>query len=110
MDKRRETVFYWVVIPILALANLGLATLVISNLHPGGWLGWLEAATAGFCCCIAGWLAASLWSKSYWAMIMARHVRTWRLISDTILDWIADLPIPSDSVDKLKRTLEDTAL
>jgi hypothetical protein len=110
LDRHRDLLFYWFVIPILALTNLALAAIVVSNLHPGGWIGWLEAGTAGFCCGVAGWVAASLWSKKYWAMIMARHVATWRMISDTMLDWIADLPIPSDSVDRLRRSLEETAL
>ena len=107
MDRRRDFLFYRFVVPTLAVANLILAGVVVSNLQPGGWLDWLEVATAGFCCVVAGWLAASVWSKSYWAQVIARQVATWRRMADTILEWIEELPISSDAVDRLKRSLED---
>jgi hypothetical protein len=108
LDRRRDLVFYRLVVPTLAAANVVLAGILVSNLQPTGWLEWLEVATAGFCCGVAGWLGASLWSKSYWAQVIARQVAAWRRMADTILEWIEDLPIPSESVEGLKRSLEDT--
>ena len=107
MDRRRDIVFYRFVVPTLALANVILAAVVVADLQPAGWLDWLEAATAGFCCAVAGWLAASVWSKTYWAQVIARQVATWRRMADTILEWIEELPISPDAVDRLKRSLED---
>jgi hypothetical protein len=107
LDRRREIVFYRIVLPTLALANLALAGIIVRDL-PGGWLDWLEVGTAGFCCAVAGWLAASLWSKSYWAQVIAQQVAAWRRMADTILEWIEELPIPSESVARLKRSLEET--
>ena len=107
LDRRKDLVYYRLVVPTLALANLVLAGVVVSNRQPGGWLDWLEVATAGFCCAVAGWLAASVWSKSYWAQVIARQVATWRRMADTILEWIEELPISNDAVDRLKRSLED---
>lgn len=104
---RRELVLYRLVVPILAVANLVLAGVVVSNLQPTGWLDWLEVATAGFCCIVAGWLGASLWSKSYWAQVIARQVAAWRRMADTIFEWIEELPVSSDAVDRLKRSLEE---
>jgi hypothetical protein len=107
LDRRREILFYRIVLPTLALANLALAGVIVRDL-PGGWLDWLEVGTAGFCCAVAGWLAASLWSKSYWAQVIAQQVAAWRRMADTILEWIEELPIPSESVARLKRSLEET--
>jgi hypothetical protein len=107
LDWRRDLVLYRIVVPTLALTNLVLAAVVISDIQPGGWRDWLEVGTAGFCCVVAGWLAASIWSKSYWATVIARQVSTWRRMADAILEWIEELPVPSESVDRLKRSLED---
>jgi hypothetical protein len=104
---RRDLVYFRFVVPTLALANVVLAGVVVSNLQPGGWLDWLEVATAGFCCAVAGWLAASVWSKSYWAQVIARQVAAWRRMADTIFVWIEELPVSSDAVDRLKRSLEE---
>ena len=107
MDRRRDAVFYRIVLPILTLANLVLAAMVATSLRPNGWLDWLSVATAGFCCVVAGWLAASLWAKSYWAQVIARQVSAWRRMADTMLEWIEELPVSNDALDRLRRSLEE---
>jgi len=109
LDRRREVIFYQLVLPVLALVNLVLAVIVVSSLNPSGWMEWLAVATAGFCCTVAGWLAASIWSKSYWARVIARQVTTWRRMADTILGWIEELPVSDEALDRLRRSLDETA-
>ena len=108
MERRRDLYLYRLVVPMLGLTNLILAGVLISFVQPKGWLEWVDVATAGFCCAVGGWLAASLWSKSYWAQVIAKQVAVWRRMADTILEWIEELPISSDAVDRLKRSLEET--
>jgi hypothetical protein len=66
--------FYRVFLPIVVAVSLGLGVVILSNLRPDAWLGWLEVSTGAFCCVVAGWLAASAWSKSYWGSAMARQI------------------------------------
>lgn len=109
MELRRDALFYRILLPLLALTNLVLAALVATNLRPNGWLGWLAMGTAGFCCAVAGWLAASLWSKSFWAQVIARQVAAWRRMADTMLAWIEEMPISNESLDRLRKSLEEAA-
>lgn len=106
MDRRRF--FYRFVLPGLAITNLALGATLITFLRPGGWLGWIEAATAALCCGVAGWLGGSGWSKAYWSTVINRQVTTWRRMSDTLVEWIEETPIPDDSVDRLRKSIEDS--
>ena len=102
-----ERIFYRYVLPLGVLANLGLGILLLAGLRPESWYGWLEAATAAFCCVVAGWLAAAAWSKSYWNRSMARQVATWRQISDAFFGWLEEAPLPAESLQGLKASLEN---
>jgi TRAP-type C4-dicarboxylate transport system permease small subunit len=99
--------FYRVFLPIAVTVNLGLGVAVLSNLRPEGWLGWLEVVSGGFCCVVAGWLAASAWSKSYWGSAMARQIAAWRQIADAIFAWLEDAPLPAEALQRLKTSLDE---
>jgi hypothetical protein len=99
--------FYRVVVPVAVALNLGLGLVVLSTLQPTGWLGWLEVGTGAFCCVVAGWLAASAWSKSYWGSAMARQINVWRQIADAIFAWLEETPLPADALQPLKRSLDE---
>lgn len=109
MLKTREALFYRVVLPVLTLANLVLAVMVADSLRPNGWLQWLALGTACFCCAVAGCLTASLFSKSYWAQVITAQVATWRRMADTILEWIEELPVSNEALDRLRRSLEEAS-
>ena len=99
--------FFRVILPVLALVNLALGLFLLSMLRPHGWVDWLVALTAGFCCLVGGWLGASGWSRSYWGQVMAIQVGTWHRIADAILEWLEELRIPPDKLDRLRRRLEE---
>jgi hypothetical protein len=99
--------FYRLILPALAVLNLVLGLVLLSFLPPEGLIGWPVALTAAFCCLVAGWLGASAWSKSYWAIVMTRQVIVWRRMVDAIFEWLEDAPVPSDSIEQLKRSLEE---
>jgi hypothetical protein len=99
--------FYRVLVPIAVVVNLGLGVAVLSNLRPDGWLGWLEVVTGAFCCGVAGWLAASAWSKSYWGGAMARQITAWRQIADAIFAWLEEAPLPAEALQRLKASLDE---
>lgn len=99
--------FYRLFLPASVAANLGLGVAVLANLGPVGWLGWLEVATGAFCCIVAGWLAASAWSKTYWGGAMARQITAWRQIADTIFVWLEDAPLPAEALQRLKTALDE---
>jgi hypothetical protein len=102
-------VFYRVFLPMGVLANVGLGIIILSYLGPVGWLGWLEVATGAFCCIVTGWLAAAAWSKSYWSSAMTRQIAAWRQIADAIFAWLEEVPLPADSLQRLKRSLDEVA-
>ncbi len=89
--------------------NLGLGIAVLNDLKPEGWLGWLEVATGAFCCLVAGWLAASAWSKSYWSAAMTRQVNVWRQIADAIFAWLEEAPLPAEALQRLQGSLDEVA-
>jgi hypothetical protein len=103
----RGRFFYRVFLPLAVAANVGLALAVLMQLRPDGWLGWLEVATGGFCCAVAGWLAASAWSKSYWGSAMARQVMAWRQIADAIFAWMEEVKLPAETLQRLKASLDE---
>lgn len=99
--------FYRFVLPAAVAVNFGLGLVVLSTLGPAGWLGWLEVGTGAFCCVVAGWLAASAWSKSYWGSAMARQINVWRQIADAIFAWLEETQLPADALQPLKRSLDE---
>jgi hypothetical protein len=99
--------FYRVFIPIAVAVNLGLGIVILSYLGPNGRLGWLEVTTGAFCCIVAGWLAASAWSKSYWGGAMTRQIAAWRQIADAIFTWLEEAPLPAEALQRLKRSLDE---
>ena|ERR1700693_2027390 len=107
MRRNRDGRFFKVLLPLFCSANLGLGLLVLAQLEPRAWQQWLEVGTGAFCCAVAGWLAASGWSKSYWGQTMARQVTAWQRMVDAIFAWVEDLPVSAESVNRLKRTLDD---
>jgi hypothetical protein len=100
-------IFYRVFVPVAIAVNLALGLLVLSVLRPTGWLGWLEVGTGAFCCVVAGWLAASAWSKVYWGATMARQINVWRHIADAIFIWLEEAPLPADALQPLKKSLDE---
>lgn len=106
-ESKRQRFFYAFFFPLGVGANLGLGLLILASLNPTGWPGWLEVATGALCCLIAGWLAAALWSHSYWQRMMVKQVGTWQGIVDTFFKWVEDAPVPADAVRRLRSTLED---
>jgi hypothetical protein len=99
--------FYLLFLPIAVTLNLGLGIAVLTLLQPVGWLGGLEVATGVFCCVIAGWVAGSAWSKSYWGGAMTRQVNAWRQIVDAIFAWIEEAPLSLEALHRLKGSLDD---
>jgi hypothetical protein len=110
MMRSRDGRFFKVLLPLFAMANLGLGLLVLAQLEPHAWQQWLEVATGAFCCAVAGWLAGSGWSKSYWGQSMTRQVLAWQRMVDAIFAWVEDLPISAEALRRLQRTLDDAAV
>jgi hypothetical protein len=108
-EKSSGRLFYRVFIPIAVALNLGLGIFILSYLGPNGRLGWLEVTTGAFCCIVAGWLAASAWSKSYWGAAMARQITAWRQIADAIFAWLEEAPLPAEALQRLKGALDEAA-
>jgi hypothetical protein len=106
-ERSSRRLFYRAFIPIAVAVNLGLGVVILSYLRPHGRLGWLEVATGALCCLIAGWLAASAWSKSYWGAARARQIAAWRQIADAIFAWLEDAPVPAEALQRLKGSLDD---
>jgi hypothetical protein len=102
----RESLFYRVFVPLGILANLVLGIFLLTGLRPEGWSDWLLVGTGAFCCLVAGWLSAAAWSKVYWNRSMARQVAVWRQITDTYFSWIEDVPVPAESVHRLRASLD----
>lgn len=108
-ERSSGRLFYRVFIPMAVAVNLGLGIFILSYLGPSGRLGWLEVGTGAFCCLVAGWLAASAWSKSYWGAAMARQIAAWRQIADAIFAWLEEAPLPADALQRLKWSLDEAA-
>ena len=103
----RDLLFYRVFLPLAVFVNLGLGVVILAGLRPDGWTGALEVGTGAFCCMVAGWLAASAWSKSYWNNAMARQVAVWRRIADAFFGWLEEAPVPAESLTRLKSSLDE---
>ncbi|HKW60283.1 MAG TPA: hypothetical protein VJR46_11090 [Candidatus Dormibacteraeota bacterium] len=102
----RARAFYKVWLPLGIFANLGLGVFVLADLGPTSWTDWLQVGTGAFCCMVAGWLTAALWSKVYWNRSMARQVAVWRRIADAFFTWVEDAPLPAEAVHRLKVSLD----
>jgi hypothetical protein len=107
MKRNRDAAFFGVLLPLFAIANLGLGLVVLVQLRPAGGLGYLEVGTGAFCCMVGGWLAAAGWSKSYWGQAMTKQVAAWHRMVDAIFSWIEDLPLSPEAMNRLKRSLDE---
>lgn len=107
LERSSGRLFYRVFLPIAVAVNLGLGVVILTYLRPDGSIGWLEVGTGAFCCVVAGWLAASAWSKSYWGNAMARQIAAWRQIADAIFAWLEEAPLPAEALHRLKRSLDE---
>ncbi len=106
--RMRDRFFYEVFLPLGVLANLGLGLVILADLRPDRWTGWIEVGTGAFCCLVAGWLAAAAWSKSYWSRAMVRQVAVWRRIADTFFVWLEEAPLPPEALHRLKTSLDES--
>jgi hypothetical protein len=107
-ESSRQRFYYRVFLPLGVVANLALGLVILTNLiKSDGSVGWLELVTGALCCTIAGWLAAAVWSKSYWNRSMARQVAVWRKIADAFFAWVEDAPLPEETVYRLKASLDE---
>lgn len=107
MKRPSDRFFYGVFLPTAVGANLILGIVVLNELDPRSWAGWLLIGTGAFCCFVAGWLAAASWSKAYWGKTMTRQVTIWRQIADTIFAWLEDAPLPAEALHRLERSLDE---
>lgn len=98
--------FYGAFLPLGAIANVGLGVFVLSGLRPDEELSWLQLGTGAICCMIAGWLAATAWSKAYWSRSIARQVAVWRRIADTLFAWVDEVHVPVEALIRLRTSLE----
>ena len=111
MDTRRGVgIVYWLVLPGVAIGNLGLGLFLLTMLRPPMWMAALELGVGALCCAVAGWLGGSAWTKSIWGSAMERQVRTWRRVVDAMFGWIEEAPVPADSIHRLKRSLDKAIL
>jgi hypothetical protein len=106
-ETRSQRFFYSVFLPLGAVANLVLGLIALVQMKLDSEFGWLALGTGAFCCMIAGWLAASAWSKSYWNRTMVRQISTWRRIADAFFAWLEDVPLPAESLHRLKSSLDE---
>ncbi len=102
-----ERLFFRVFLPLGVVVNLGLGVRILAGLNPQHWSDWLMVGTGAFCCLVAGWLAASAWSKSYWSKAMTRQVALWRRIADIFFAWLEDAPLPPEALQRLKTSLDE---
>lgn len=108
-QSKLRGIFYAVIVPAAFGVNLGLGLWILSYLDPSDWLGRIEIGTGAFCCVVAGIIAATAWSRTYWGRAMYRQVEVWRQMVDAIFGWIEDVPLPAESLRRLQRSLDDVA-
>lgn len=106
-ETNAQRVFYSIFLPLGVLANLVLGLVILTGLQPTSWPGWLQIGSGAFCCAVAGWLAAAAWSKAYWSRAMARQVAMWRSIAGAFFAWLEEVPVPPESLQSLKSSLDD---
>jgi len=105
--RATRRLFYMGFLPVAVGINLTLGLVILSYLKPYDWLGWLEIATGAFCCVIAGVLAATAWSRSYWGRAMSRQIVVWRQMADAIFRWLEEMQVSAESLQRLKRSLDE---
>lgn len=105
-ETKGQRLFYGLFLPAGILANMVLGILILTGLSPTTWSAWLQIGTGALCCMIAGWLAASAWSRFYWSRSMSRQVNTWHRIADAFFAWVEEAPLPAESLHSLKTSLE----
>ena len=107
--SNRDRVFYRVLLPFLAVANLvfGLATLAGLGLNQ--WTDEAELAAGAGCCAIAGALLAVGLTRRYLMRSMVRQIAVWRQFSDTFVNWIEESRMPDETVARLHRSLNQVA-
>lgn len=107
VEPRPQRLFYSLFLPLGVLANLVLGIVILTGLRPASWPDWLQIGTGAFCCAVGGWLAAAAWSKSYWNRAMVRQVSVWRRIAGTFFAWLEEAPVPPESLQRLKQSLDE---
>ena len=106
-NERAHGLFFSVFVPLGSIANLVLGLWILSGLaRQAGDLGFLEVGTGGFCCMVAGWLAAAAWSRYYWNRSLKRQVAVWYRIVDAFFSWLEEAPLPIDALTSLKSSLD----
>lgn len=89
------------------MADFGLGLILLDRLVSPGWSGWLQLGGGATLCIVAGWIASSVWSRSYWNKSMARQLAVWRRITDAFFAWVEDLPVSTEALDDLRVSLEE---
>lgn len=102
----RAQAFFKIWLPLGILANLGLGLFILADIGAKAWTDWLQLGTGAFCCMVAGWLSAALWSRIYWNRSMARQIAVWGRIADTFFSWVEDVPLPADAIRRLETSLD----
>jgi hypothetical protein len=105
--SQRARAFFNIWLPLGIVANLGLGLFVLADIGAKTWTDWLQLGTGAFCCMVAGWLSAALWSRVYWNRSMARQVALWRRIADTFFAWVEDVPLPAEALHRLEASLDE---
>jgi hypothetical protein len=105
--SRRARAFFNIWLPLGIVANLSLGLFVLADIGAKTWTDWLQLGTGAFCCMVAGWLSAALWSRVYWNRSMARQVAVWRRIADTFFAWVEDVPLPAEALHRLETSLDE---
>ena len=93
--------------PVGMVTALGLGLALLDTLTPHGWAEWLQLGAGASLWLVAGWLASSIWSRSYWNRSMARQVAVWRRITDAWFAWVEDLQVSTEDLNELKVSLEE---
>lgn len=104
----RGRLFYRVVLPVLVLVNLSLGLYDLSLVTPRDPVGLGVLAGGAFTLVLAGWLAGAWWSRLYWRGVMHRQVGVWRDVVDVVFGWIEELPLPAESLRRLKTRIDRT--
>lgn len=93
--------------PVGMVTALGLGLALLDTLSPHGFAAWLQLGAGASLWLVAGWLASSIWSRSYWNRSMARQVAVWRRITDAWFTWVENLQVSTEDLNELKVSLEE---
>lgn len=109
VPPNRDRIFYRVLLPFLAVANLVFGLVTLSGLGLNQWTDQAEVAAGAGCCAIAGGLLAVGLTRRYLMRSMARQIAVWRQFSDTFVNWIEESRMPDETVARLHRSLNQVA-